>query len=322
MEGTSIPKRIAHRFQGVKIVPFLGLIFVVALFSVLTGGNLLHPRNTTTLFNNLFITGLGAVGVFFVMSQGNIDFSIGSIIALAGSLCAMAYNEVHPALMIPVALVTGTAIGAINGFLVAKVKVPSFIATLSMSFIVRGIATVALGGVYGIDFDANKFDSIYVKVPVLIIAAIVGYVVFEYTRFGKYSRAIGSLPEAARQNGVEVAKVRWLSYVVSGFMSGLIGFFIVVRSCTITPLSGTGHEFNVLIALLVGGMSMTGGWTTKFRSVFIGCLFIAFLSLGMSQVGLDLYMQQLVKGIVFIISVLMTEQTGWTVRRHRKPSPA
>lgn len=293
-----------------RIVPFLGLIFVIVLFTILTKGELLNPKNTVTLFNSLFSTGLGAVGVFFVMAQGNIDFSIGSIIALAGSLCAMAYNDISPALIIPVALISGTAIGMINGFLVAKVKVPAFIATLSMSFIIRGIATVVLGGVYGISFDANKYDSMLVKVPVLIIAFVIGYIVFEYTKFGKHSRAIGSLPEAARQNGVEVTKARWIAYIVSGFMSGLIGFFTVVRSCTITPQSGTGHEFNVLIALLVGGMSMTGGWTTKFRSVLIGCLFITFLALGMSLIGLDVYMQQLVKGIIFIISVLITEQRG------------
>jgi ribose transport system permease protein len=293
-----------------KIVPFLGLIFVVVLFTVLTKGELLNPNNTVTLFNSLFSTGLGVVGVFFVMAQGNIDFSIGSIIALSGSLCAMAYNNISPVLIVPVALLTGTAIGAINGFLVAKVKVPAFIATLSMSFIIRGIATVVLGGVYGIPFEANAFDSMFVKVPVLIITFVIGYIIFEYTKFGKHSRAIGSLPEAARQNGIEVIKTRWMAFIISGFMSGLIGFFSVVRSCTITPQSGTGHEFNVLIALLVGGMSMTGGWTTKFRSVIIGCLFITFLALGMSLIGLDVYKQQLVKGIIFIISVLITEQTG------------
>ncbi len=291
-----------------KVVPFLGLIFVIVLFAALTKGELLNPGNTVTLFNSLFSTGLGAVGVFFVMAQGNIDFSIGSIIALAGSLCAMAYNDISPVLIVPVALLTGTAIGVVNGFLVAKVKVPAFIATLSMSFIIRGIATVVLGGVYGISFEANAFDSMFVKVPVLIITFIIGYIIFEYTKFGKHSRAIGSLPEAARQNGVEVTRTRWTAFIISGFMSGLIGFFSVVRSCTITPLSGTGHEFNVLIALLVGGMAMTGGWTAKFRSVIIGCLFITFLALGMSLMGLDVYMQQLVKGIIFIVSVLITER--------------
>ena len=151
----------------------------------------------------------------------------------------------------------------------------------------------------------------YIKVSVLILVLLSGYIIFEYTKFGKHSRAIGSLPEAARQNGVEVSKVRWIAFIISGFVSGLIGFFTVVRSCTITPLSGTGHEFNVLIALLVGGIAMNGGWTTKYKSILIGCLFITFLSLGMSKIGLDLYMQQLVKGIIFIVSVVITEQRRW-----------
>ena len=290
-----------------RTAPFLGLVLVIVLFSILTGGRLLIPANSVALFNLLFSTGLGAVGVYFVMSQGNIDFSIGSTIALAGSLGALAYNNLGSVFFFPVAIITGTVVGIVNGFLVAKVKVPSFIATLSMSFVLRGVATVVLGGVYSIPLAANVYDSMFIKLPVLIATFGVGYIVFEYTRFGKHSRAIGSLPEAAKQSGVDVTKTRWLAYVFSGFMSGMIAFFMVARTTMVTPLSGVGHEFNVLIALLIGGVSMLGGWTTKFRSVFIGCLFVTFLAFGMSQVGFVVQTQQLVRGILFIASVLITE---------------
>jgi ribose transport system permease protein len=289
-----------------QLSPFIGMILVMIFFEIVSGGNLLSSRNSFILVNEVFSIVLGTTGAIFLMAQGNLDFSMGAIVGIAGALGAIAGGK-NAILILPVTLLAGLVVGSVNGFIYAKLNIPSFIATLGMSFILKGLTTVVLGsGAIGLPFVMSKYDNEPLKLTVLVIILTIGYMVFEYTQFGKQSRAIGALTEAARQCGVNITRTKFIAFMISGLVCGLVGFFSIVRACTASPDTGSGFEFNVLLALSIGGFSLSGGWSSKFRCVVVGSIIVAIISNGMTLWGIDQLLQQLVKGIIFIIAVAVS----------------
>ena len=154
----SMDKNVAQLNGGSKLriksitrnyFSFIGLLLVVAVFEILTKGNLLTSRNLMNIFNNFFSIGLGAMGVVFLMSLGELDLSVGAIVGLSAALAAFASN-ISLSLILPVAVLTGLVIGLLNGVIISRLKVESFIGTLAMSFVVRGITTWLLNGSIGV----------------------------------------------------------------------------------------------------------------------------------------------------------------------------
>lgn len=280
----------------------IGLILVILIFAVLTEGKLLKAKNLYNIFNNLFSIGLGAMGVVFVMSLGELDLSVGAIVGMSSAFAAFA-GQFNLAMILPVALLTGLLIGAVNGFTIACLKVESFIGTLAVSFVVRGLTTWLLNGSVGIPVSQRVFDQNFVKISVFIVVAVIIFTLFELTAYGKHCRAIGSSLEAARQSGTKVKKVRMTAFAISGLICGLIGFFSLVRTCTASSNTGNAFEFDVLLAVLFGGMPLSGGWTVKFRSALIGALSMAIMSNGMSLMGISGATQQIVQGVILVIIV-------------------
>ncbi len=283
---------------------FIGLIIVAVVFEVLTEGDLFGSRNLVNIFNNFFSIGLGAMGVVFLMSLGELDLSVGATAGLAAALAAYAARA-NLALILPVAIAAGIMIGLLNGVIISKFKVESFIGTLAMSFIARGITTWLLNGSVGIPISQNFFDQNSIKITVFVFFLVVLFLLFEFMPFGKRCRAIGSSSNAARQAGVTVEKTKILAFVISGLMCGLVGFFSLVRTCTASSQTGNAFEFDVLLAVLFGGMPLTGGWPVKFRSAVIGSIAMAIMKNGMSIMGIDGLMQQIVEGVILIIIVVI-----------------
>lgn len=284
---------------------FIGLILVVIVFHILTEGRLLSSRNMMNIFNNFFSIGLGSIGVMFLMSLGELDLSVGAILGFSAAMGAFA-AKVNVVWIMPVCLLTGLLIGALNGLLVSRLKVESFIGTLAVSFIARGMTTYLLNGTVGIPLSQRIFDKSYVKITVFIVAAVFCWLLFEKVAFGKECRAVGASADAARQSGVDVEKVRLLAFVISGVLCGMAGFFSLVRTCTASSSSGEAFEFEVLLAVLFGGMPLSGGWTVKFRAAIVGSVAMAVMQNGMSLMGIDGLTQQIVEGIVLIVVVVIS----------------
>lgn len=284
---------------------FIGLLLVVLVFEYLTKGKLLTTKNFMNIFNNFFTIGLGAVGVMFLMSLGELDLSVGAILGLTAAIGAFAAN-ISLVLILPMALLTGLIIGTLNGLLISRLKVESFIGTLAVSFVARGMTTWLLNGSVGIPVSMRVFDKNIVKIMVFILVMIVFYILFEYTGFGKKCRAIGASQDAARQSGVNVERVRMIAFMISGFLCGLAGFFSLVRTCTASSKTGSAFEFNVLLAVLFGGMPLSGGWTVKFRAAVVGSIAMAVMYNGMSLMGIDGLTQQVVQGIILIVIVVIS----------------
>ena len=296
---TGIQSRILNNFS------FIGLAFILILFEILTGGRLLGLRNLSNIFNNFFSIAMCGMMYTFVMALGELDLSVGAIVGFSAAMGAFA-SSVSIYLIFPAALATGICIGFLNGFSTSYLRVQSFIGTLAMSFVFRGLTTYYLNGSVGIPISMRRFDSMYVKIIALVVMFCLGFYLYNQNPFGRHVRAVGSSHEAARQSGVDVNKTRLLAFVMTGFACGLVGFFTLVRACTASSKTGNAFEFDVLLAVLFGGMPLSGGWPVKLRSALIGALAMAALESGMSQAGLDGLVQQVIEGVILIAVVAIS----------------
>lgn len=287
-------------------LPFLALVLVLVVFQIATGGQMLVPGNFKPFVREAFTILLGAAGLAFILSQGAFDFSIASGVALAAALGAHA-SSVSVYLILPVTIAVGLVIGLGNGLIYGVLKVNPFITTLAMSFVLKGIVVLVLGsGSLSVPFEVLSWDSIPLRVAVMIGVCVVGYILFEKTRVGKECKLVGTNPEFARQCGVNVTWVKVRSYLIMGVIVGIVAFFCLIRSATASTSTGAGFNSSALNAVLLGGMAITGGSTSKFRSAIIGALVMSALTLGMNKCGIEAHTQQLIEGLVFLVAVAMT----------------
>ena len=296
-----------HKFQTFLFnnISFVGLILVVVLFEFMTDGLLLGKRNLMNIFNNFFTIGMISMAYTFVLSLGELDLSVGAIVGFSAAMGAFA-AKINLWLVLPVAVIAGLLIGALNGFAIARFRVESFIGTLAMSFVFRGLTTWFLNGSVGVPIEMRVFDQDWVKITVFIVTMVIMYFMFEHCKFGKHCRAVGASKEAARQSGVKVERVRFMAFGICGLLCGLVGFFTLIRACTASSSTGNALEFDVLLAILFGGMPLTGGWSVRFRSAVIGSVAMAVLKSGMSLAGIDGLVQQVVEGIILVVVVALS----------------
>ena len=286
-------------------ISFIGLVFVAVLFEILTNGRLFSSRNLMNIFNNFYTIGLAAMSYSFIMALGELDLSIGAIVGLSAALAALS-GKINTAFVLPVSILTGAAIGALNGGCIAKLNTPSFIGTLAVSFIMRGITTWILNGSVGVDVSMRVYDQNWVKILVFCVLLVASYILFEHCAYGKNCRAVGASAKSAEQSGVKVAKSKFLAFLLTGTVCGLVGFFTLIHSFTASSTTGTAFEFDMLLAVLFGGMPLSGGWPVKFRSAVIGAVTMAILKSGMSLLGIPGMTQSIVKGIILIVVVAIS----------------
>lgn len=287
-------------------IPLILLILITVFFQAVSGRQLLSPRNMTSLSNSMFTIILGATGVSFLMGQGNLDFSLGSVMGLSAALAGYSAS-LHPILSIIVGIMTGIACGLVNGIIHTKFHVSSIITTLSTAFIFRGIqCTLITTGAVSIPSSMMSWENAGLKVAVMVMVVGIGALLYTKTRLGKYSIAIGSREEAAYQSGIRVVNMKLAAFMIAGGMAGFAGFFNLIRAASASANTGKGFEFDVLLALLLGGMPISGGSGARFRSVVIGSMIMTILSNGMVLWGLDSVLQQLIRGIIFLVSVSMS----------------
>ncbi len=297
---------VIKRIDFKTIFPYLGLLGVIVFFQVYSGGRVLSVTNFKAIISECFFIIIGVTGYIFIMAQGNLDFSIGSVMGLCCATAAVGAG-IHPLLSVPFAIIPGIMAGYLNGFVHVKLKIGSLIGTMSVQYIINGILVLALaGGSLTAPIGMLKWNTMTVKFIVIIIVLSAGFYVFRYTAYGKRCRAIGSCMEAAKQSGVKVGKLKITAFMTAGALSGLLGFFSLIRTGTSTVLTGSELFMNVLCAALLGGIPLSGGSGTKFSSAVIGSLTMAFLTNGMVLMGLSTYDKQLIKGIVFLITIAIS----------------
>lgn len=301
-------KKIVNVLKNRIIYIFL---LVMVIFFSIASPNFLVMRNLMNIVKQVAIYGIASVGMTYVILLGGIDLSIGSIISLVNIVAAyiMVNLGLNPIIAVIVSLAVSTIIGLINGFIIAEFKMPELIVTFASQTILAGIAYIICNGTPISRFPGSflKLGQGYVgiiPVPVIIMAVIfaIGWFISEKTFFGRYFYALGGNEEAAQLSGINVKKIKYLVYSLSGFFAGLAGLVMLARANTGQPNAGTGYEFDVITCVVLGGVSTTGG-TGKISNVVAGVMIIGVLQNGMVLLNVSSYMQMVVKGVILLIAV-------------------
>ena len=286
-----------------QYLPFICLAIVVIVFGLWSGGKLFSSKS---LIIELFTLLIGTCGMVFILSQGCMDFSIAGNLIIC-CIVGAKVSHINPYLSIIACLVVGAAIGCIVGSIHAFLKVDSFIASLSVSFILNGVAEFLLSeGSVSCDFSMLKWDSYLLRGIVAVIVVVVTYLMFEKTKIGKQNKIVGSNMVFAEHIGINVKWVKVRGFMIMGIMAGIVAFFCMIRSGTASTSTGAGFQVNTLNALLIGGMAISGGASCKHRSALFGAIILAVMSIGMSLANVSSMMQQLVEGIVYLAAICLT----------------
>jgi ribose transport system permease protein len=255
--------------------------------------------------------GIASVGMAFVLLLGGIDLSIGSNITLVNIVAAwfMVKANIHPVPACLISLGMATGVGFFNGWVIANIKMPPLIVTLSTMTILEGLAFIVCGGVpiFGFPRWFTVIGQGYlgpVPIPVIIMAVILaaGAFILNQTYFGRYFYAVGGNEEAASLSGINVKRVKYLVYTLSGFFAGVAGIVMLSRTMSGQALAGKGFEFDVLTAVVLGGVSVNGGYG-RISNVVAGILILGVLSNGMVLMNITQYMQMVIKGAVLLAAV-------------------
>ncbi|MGL1890289.1 MAG: ABC transporter permease [Spirochaetaceae bacterium] len=307
---------LSIRGMGQVISVSAALIIMSIIFGVINPA-FFSNENSANLFRQVVPILIIGMGQSYVLITGGIDLSIGSVAGMSCMISAtlMTAGKMNPVLTCIITLLICCVVGLFNGLLVAKAKLPAFIATLGTMIIARGIAQLANGNMNtdGIPITANSFkeffyygDTLGVYNPVWI--GVVLFIIFNFilnsTKTGRYTYAIGSNYEAAKLSGVNVVASETTVYIFSAFLAGIVGLILTAQSGMGTMNAGTSYELNAVAASVIGGVSTMGGQGLLFGTV-IGSFIWGVLNNGLQFAGAPLALRNLVIGIVVIISVLI-----------------
>lgn len=289
-----------------NMIPYLGLILVVVFFAIITGGKTLQWNNISLIIGQLFTTVISAAGVVFVMSMGSLDFSQGSVLAVC-CYAAAKLSAISVWAGILGAIVCGAALGLFNGFLVARMKIQSFVATICTMFVLRGlIRYLTAKHSITVSMDMLHLNAFSIKLPLCLFILAAGFFLYRFTGLGRNARMIGAGETAVEYSGVPVKRTKILIFMLAGIMAGIAAVFSLTRTGSVISTTGNLLETDVMIALVLGGLPVTGGAKSKYAPVLTGALLLTCLDNGLVQMQAGTVMQQLVKGIFFLAAIIVT----------------
>ena len=262
----------------------------------------------------LIINGFIALGMTFVILTGGIDLSVGSTLALTSAIFAGLLQGGMPTILaILIALGLGLILGLVNGILITKGKLAPFIVTLATMTIFRGLTLVYMDGrpIAGPKDDfafqflgKGQFFGIPFQVILFIIAYLILWILLTKTSYGRKIYAVGGNEKASFISGIKIDKVKILVYVISALMAVLSGLVLTSRLNSAQPTAGSAYEMDAIAAVVLGGTSMTGG-SGSLTGTLIGILILGVLNNGLNLLGVSSFYQQIVKGVVILIAVLI-----------------
>ena len=326
---------------------FFALIVIVVVFSFLSP-YYFSASNFLTMASHVAIFGILGMGMLLVILNGGIDLSVGSTLGLAGVIAGALMHGVtlpmfdvilYPAVWVVavVACLVGALVGLINGVLIARFKVPPFVATLGTLYAVRGVALLLTNGLTynnlngkpelgNTGFDWLGFNSLFsipVGVIAMIIIAILGSLLLNRTVFGRWLYASGGNERAAELSGVPVKRVQIAVYVLSGICAAIGGLILTSELTSAGPTAGTTYELTAIATVVIGGAALTGGYG-NIRGTLLGAFVIGFLSDGLVIIGVSSYWQMVFTGAVIVFAVLLNsvQYGGRGKRRATEENPA
>lgn len=288
------------------------LIFVGAIFSLLSD-RFLTFSNFSNIALQTSVVAVATIGMTLTMLMAGIDLSVGSIAAFSGAIVAglMTRNGLSIPLAITLGIMIGAGLGAINGVLSVYGKLPPFVATLAMLGVARGMTLVYTQGkpISGLDpsftfIGSGKLGAFPMPVIIWLVVLIIVFLVLRYTKFGLYIYAIGGNEETARLAGIPTNIIKISVYAISGGLASMTGILLTARLWSAQPQMASGLELDAIAASVLGGVSLFGG-VGSVVGACIGALIVGMLGNGLNLLRIPSYFQQVIKGVVFIIAVIL-----------------
>lgn len=295
-----------EKFDLKSTVPFMGFIIIFLLFSFTTGGRFLTIPNIETLVIQAALVIVASVGASFVMAHGNLDFSLGGATAISCMAAALA-GKISPFLVLPVGMILGVVLSLVSAFVHTQMHVPAFVVGMCVMILGKGLTqTLSAVIIMNAPVSFYKLNVAWFYALVVILVFVVGYILMEHTKIGQYNKAIGSNAEAALLSGIPVSKYKIYAFVMSGLCIGVCAFLTLIRSGGVSSTCGQNLETNTLIAVVLGGIPLSGGTRLRLYSVLLGAFSFYMLSNGLSIWGVNPDLVNIIKGAVFILFVYFT----------------
>jgi ribose transport system permease protein len=305
---------LGRELRAVWMLLFVAVILFIATPVFLTGSNLLNVLLAAS------VTALLAAGQTYVIILAEIDLSVGAVLGLSSVVTALTLQQHGLLVGLLAGLGVGALAGLVNGLLVTRLNMPSFIATLATMSVLSGLTLrITQGNPVGVDnsgfLSLGQGRPLGVPAPVwiMLIAYVVFGVVLARSRLGRQVYATGDNAEAARLSGIPVVKVKVIAFVISGVLAAVAGFILTARLSTAQPTSGSGLELAAIAAVIIGGTSLAGGRGALVGTV-IGALLLGVIDNGLNLLDVSPFLQNVVKGLVILFAVFLDRNAG-PVRR-------
>lgn len=299
----SIASNEKKKFEIKVIFPYLAFILIVAIFSSMEPRRFMTLSNFKIILQQTAVLAIVAFGLHFCIVRGGIDLSAGSVLCVSGLVGAGVAQQAGPVIGLLAGMFCGLFFGFCNGMLHTSLHIPSFIVTLGMQKMARGFAYMYSGSqpiplVAQLKFIGKWPTIVFITAGVFAVT----YVLFNYTKFGRYALAVGGDLRVSELNGVPVRVISICVYMFSGLLAGLAGMVMAGRLGSAVPTTGIGFESQAIAAVAMGGAPLTGG-TGKLQNTLIGAFITATLCNGLTIVGVDTEMQQVFTGLLLVVAV-------------------
>ena len=308
--------------HSAQVAAYSGLALCVVFFTILTpifGESIWSAAKIKTLMQNVIVLALMSVGATFVYSLGSMDISIGRQVGLYATLTVIIGNATGSLLWgILLSLVISIVISAINGAAGEVLNIHPVISSLVFQMVISGVSSVMYNSLGSRNvalmntMDVSIFRQTWFMILALVIEVlIVGYL-FNFTKLGKNAKAIGANPTAARQSGINLVQYKVYAYIIMGVCVVLAALFQMGYTASASDSTGTGFEMNVMVALILGGMPLSGGMKSKVSCAVVGSFTYALLSVGLPMLGVAANQVFVIKAVLFLIVVVLTcrKKTG------------
>lgn len=296
------------------VFPLLGFA-VLFILMVFLSNSFLTVNNLTNVARQVSINAIIAVGMTCAILTGGIDLSVGSVMALSGTVTAgLMITGLPMPLALLAGLLIGMLIGAINGACVAYARMPPIIVTLASMSIARGLALIYTGGypVSGLPdpfafFGRGEVLGLQVPILIMIVIYLIAYALLNHMSFGRYVYAIGGNEEAARLSGIRISRYKLLVYVISGLTAALAGLVLTSRLMSGQPNAGEGFELDAIAAVVLGGTAITGG-KGAIIGTLVGAMMLGILNNGLNLLGVSPYVQNVIKGGIILAAIYISAE--------------
>ena len=293
------------------ILSYGGLVLCIVVFSILSQGRLFNAYNIKILVQDVCVYAIMAMGAIFIYSMGYMDISVGSQVGVYCILCIVVTNKTGSLLAGFLTILALSLIcGLINGYVAVMLGLPSIVTSIFLMSIFGGaqlliMEKLAINSI-SIEYDMTFFKSTEFMIFVIVVIALISIYLYNYTQLGEYVKSIGANELATSYSGVKTVKWKVLAYVFFGICVAVGAFMLTARTGSAGQGTGTGYAMDIMVALLLGGMPLSGGMKSKMSSSLIGSFTYVILSNGLNLAGVKVEYSYVIKAVVFLAVILVT----------------